>query len=217
MSLLILDHLQAMLERAQEAVSFAELILCIARDDLPVGERAQRIDCPPLAQGGDAPAQDQLLRLREKLDLANAAAAELDVVPGDGDLAVPRMRVDLALDRVNIGDRRVVEIFAPDKGLELGEEFLPYLDVAPNAWVLPLKFSGGGLVGSGKAMFTSEGDAWIASNFAFGMQGTDAFWNGTIPGVDHAQTYLGAVTRQGECWVNDQAKICASPPGKRKP
>jgi hypothetical protein len=43
-----------------------------------------------------------------------------------------------------------------------------------------------------------------------------ASWNGTIPGATHAHTDLGALTKQDGCWVNDQAKICAWPPGKRK-
>jgi hypothetical protein len=58
--------------------------------------------------------------------------------------------------------------------------FLPYLSLAPSAWVLPLMFTGGGLVGSAKAMFTSEGDAWIGANFVVGLQGGDAFWNGNL-------------------------------------
>ena len=58
--------------------------------------------------------------------------------------------------------------------------FLPYLDLAPSAWVLPLKFAGGGLAGSAKTMFTSEGDAWINANFIVGSQGSDALWNGNL-------------------------------------
>ena len=68
---------------------------------------------------GFAAAGDQLLGLDEELDLADAAAAELDVVAGDGDLLVAAMGVDLALDRVDVGDGREVEILAPDEGREL--------------------------------------------------------------------------------------------------
>ena len=56
--------------------------------------------------------------------------------------------------------------------------FLPYLSEAPSAWVLPLKFTGGGLAGSAKVNFDSEGNAWINANFIVGDQGVDAFWNG---------------------------------------
>lgn len=36
--------------------------------------------------------------------------------------------------------------------------FMPYLVWAPSAWVLPLKFDGGGYRAGGKAMFDSEGN-----------------------------------------------------------
>ena len=65
-----------------------------------------------------AAAGDELLGLHEELDLADAAAAELDVVAGDRDLAVAAIGVDLPLDRVDVGDRGEVEIFAPDEGRE---------------------------------------------------------------------------------------------------
>ena len=42
---------------------------------------------------------------------------------------------------------------------------MPYLSFAPSAWVLPLKFTGGGYSGGGKLMFDSQGNAWIADNF----------------------------------------------------
>ena len=75
-------------------------------------------------------AGDQLLRLREELDVANAAAAELDVVAGDGDLAVALMRMHAPLHGVNVGDGGEVEIFPPDEGRELAEEVLAGVDVA---------------------------------------------------------------------------------------
>ena len=36
--------------------------------------------------------------------------------------------------------------------------YMPYLNYAPSAWVLPLKFDGGGYRAGGKAMFDSEGN-----------------------------------------------------------
>ena len=50
--------------------------------------------------------------------------------------------------------------------------FLPYLSFAPSAWVLPLKFGGGGLNGPGKIMFDSNGNAWTGDNFIVGFQFT---------------------------------------------
>jgi streptogramin lyase len=58
--------------------------------------------------------------------------------------------------------------------------FMPYLSLAPSAWILPLKFTGGGLSGPGKIMFDSEGNAWTGVNFIVGSQALDAFWNGNL-------------------------------------
>ena len=56
--------------------------------------------------------------------------------------------------------------------------FMPYLNVAPSAWVLPLKFDGGGYRAGGKAAFDSEGNLWVGDNFTIGWQASDALWQG---------------------------------------
>ncbi len=56
--------------------------------------------------------------------------------------------------------------------------YMPYLNWAPSAWVLPLKFTGGGYVAGGKCMFDSEGNLWVADNFTTGWQGQDSLWQG---------------------------------------
>jgi hypothetical protein len=56
--------------------------------------------------------------------------------------------------------------------------FMPYLSFAPSAWVLPLKFDGGGYRAGGKAMFDSEGNLWVGDNFTIGWQGQDSLWQG---------------------------------------
>ena len=84
-----------------------------ARSAAQVGRDAQR---------AQPAAPDQLLGLGEELDLADAAAAELDVVALDRDLAAALVRLDLALDRMDVLDRREIEVLAPDKRLQLGEE-----------------------------------------------------------------------------------------------
>jgi hypothetical protein len=58
--------------------------------------------------------------------------------------------------------------------------FLPYLSFAPSAWVLPLKFAGGGLVAPAKIMFDSQANAWIGSNFLVGTQATAELWGGGL-------------------------------------
>jgi hypothetical protein len=54
--------------------------------------------------------------------------------------------------------------------------FMPYLNTAPSAWVLPLKFDGGGYRAGGKAGFDSEGNLWVGDNFTIGWQASDALW-----------------------------------------
>jgi hypothetical protein len=56
--------------------------------------------------------------------------------------------------------------------------FMPYLSFSPSAWVLPLKFDGGGYRAGGKAMFDSEGNLWVGDNFTVGWQGQDTLWQG---------------------------------------
>ncbi len=58
--------------------------------------------------------------------------------------------------------------------------FMPYLSFPPSAWVLPLKFTGGGLDAGGKLMFDSQGNAWVADNFGVGAQNQDYFWRGNL-------------------------------------
>jgi streptogramin lyase len=56
---------------------------------------------------------------------------------------------------------------------------MPYLNYAPSAWVLPLKFDGGGYRAGGKCMFDSEGNLWVGDNFTVGWQGNDSLWQGS--------------------------------------
>jgi hypothetical protein len=56
--------------------------------------------------------------------------------------------------------------------------FMPYLNFPPSAWVLPLKFDGGGFRAGGKAMFDSEGNLWVGDNWTVGWQGQDVLWQG---------------------------------------
>jgi hypothetical protein len=56
--------------------------------------------------------------------------------------------------------------------------FMPYVNYPPSAWVLPLKFDGGGYRAGGKAMFDSEGNLWVGDNFTIGWQAHDILWQG---------------------------------------
>jgi hypothetical protein len=58
--------------------------------------------------------------------------------------------------------------------------FMPYLTWAPSAWVLPLRFGGGGMIAPGRFMFGSQGNVWVGDNFIVGAQNLDALWDGNL-------------------------------------
>ena len=128
--LLVGDHLQAVLDLAQEAIRLGKIARGVAADPAALREIVERRQRLAPAQFGMAPARDQLLRLHEELDLADAAAAELDVVAFDRDLVVALVGGHLALHRVHVGDRAVVEILAPDERRDLLQERLAEREIA---------------------------------------------------------------------------------------
>ena len=71
-----------MLDSAQEIVGLAEIACRLRGDKLGLDHRRQRILGARRTQARDAPAEHKLLRLREELDLANAAATEFHVEIG---------------------------------------------------------------------------------------------------------------------------------------
>ena len=87
------------------------------------------------------------------------------------------------------------EFYPVPKGKNLRPvPFMPYLNYAPSAWVLPLKFDGGGYRAGGKAMFDSEGNLWVGDNFTVGWQGTDALWQGHATKFDPNGKPLSPIT-----------------------
>ena len=120
--LLVGDHLQAMLDPAQEPVGADQLIRDRGLQPAVRDQGAERVAGRGRAHLRHPAAQDQLLGLDEELDLADAAAADLDVVARHPDRAVAAVGVDLALDRVDVADRGVVEVAAPQERLEGREE-----------------------------------------------------------------------------------------------
>ena len=105
MGLLVGDHLQAMLDGAQEHVRRLESRR-LRRRSSPAREPFERRSVSRPRSAGMTAAGDQLLGLHEKLDLANAAAAELDIVAFDRDFAVATIRMDLPLHVVDVGRGR---------------------------------------------------------------------------------------------------------------
>ncbi len=124
MRLLVLDHLQAMFEPAQEAIGLGQIGGGFVRHQPAHPQRFDGVERAVRAQRRIAAAEDQLLGLREELDLADAAAAQLDVVARHRDRAVAAMGMDLALDRMDVLDRGEIEIAPPDERLDRLEEAL---------------------------------------------------------------------------------------------
>ncbi len=74
--------------------------------------------------------------------------------PATAIVAMALVRVDLPLDRMDVGDRGEVEIFAPDEGRELVEEVLARVDVAGDG---PRLDEGGALPVLADALVIGEG------------------------------------------------------------
>ncbi len=115
MGLLVRHHLQAVLDDAQEPIGRAELVVCGPINPVARGESVERRERRLDAQLRMAAAGNELLGLYEKLDLANAAAAEFQILSGDGNRADFFVGMDLPLHRMHVGDRSEVEILAPDE------------------------------------------------------------------------------------------------------
>ncbi len=124
MGLLVGDHLQAMLDGAQEHVRAFEIVAGVGVDPAPAREPFERCKRLAAAQRRVTAAGDQLLGLHEELDLADAAAAELDVVAFDRDFAAAAIGLNLPLHLVDVAEGDEIEIFAPDEGRKLREQSL---------------------------------------------------------------------------------------------
>ncbi len=123
--LLVGDHLQAMLDGAQKAIGLVKLAANLGLDPASRLEALQRDQRFRHAQLRLAAAGNQLLGLHEEFDLADAAAADLDVVAGDRNLAEAAEGVDLPLHGMDVGDGGEIEILAPDERGEIGEKAFP--------------------------------------------------------------------------------------------
>src|SRR5690606_10814313 len=124
------QHLQPMLHHAQENVGLVELDTYRLVDPAARDQSLQHRPGPRAAQRRVASPGNELLRLGEELYLADAAAAALDVVSEHADGRYSAMRLHLALDGMDVGDRRVVEVFAPYERRQLVQEGAPGLLVS---------------------------------------------------------------------------------------
>ena len=65
---------------------------------------------------------------------------------------------------------------------------------------------GGDFVAGSDGTKAAKYFAYVSINKETGK--ADGFWNGP-DGASHAHDPLGELTRQGACWVNQRAKVCA--------
>ena len=122
MGLRVVDHLEPVLEAAQETIVVDQLRRGTGIDPAGGCEAAERLAGRADTQLLQPPAPDQLLRLGEKFDLPNPPAAGLDVVPFHRDAPAAPVRVDLALNRVDVLDGCKVEVFPPNERLQLAQK-----------------------------------------------------------------------------------------------
>src|SRR5690606_3239011 len=121
---------QTVLDRAQAVVGFAEHPRVFGIDDPFGGERVERRARAALAQRGQAAAVDQLVGLGEELDLADPAAAALDVEARPRIAPAAIGTADARGQPADLLDRGKIEAAAPDEGAQRAEERLARLAVA---------------------------------------------------------------------------------------
>src|ERR1700752_399608 len=130
MGLFVGHHLQTMLDGPQEIISSREFVARLFIDPAVGRQRKERDDGAAVAQFCMPSSGDQLLSLDKEFDLANATASKLHVVTLDGDLAMTTIGMDLLLHFMDMPDRGVIEIFAPDERQQIAEELFAGGDVA---------------------------------------------------------------------------------------
>ena len=119
MGLRIAQHLDAVLQHAQEPVGIGQRVARCGIDMPGLHQRPQGRQQPAFAQRRLAPAADQLEGLRQEFDLADAARAALDVV---GQFLARHFRGDRRLHRAQPVERAVVEVAPVYERPQCGEE-----------------------------------------------------------------------------------------------
>ena len=119
MRLRVVDHLHAMLDRPQQPVGLGQLARpsprpAARRREAPRSRRAWR----RRADRSVAAAVDHLLDLDEELDLADAAAAALEVEAGPDRRALAEMVADPRGDLAHLLDHSEIERAPPDERLD---------------------------------------------------------------------------------------------------
>ncbi len=123
----VTQHLQAVLHLAQEAIRLRQRRAILGGDLAGGDQRVQRRQQAAFAQCGFAAAADQLQRLHQELDLANATGAALDVVQA---VVARDFGGDRRLHLAQAVQRGVVEIAPVHERAQRLQPFLAGGDVA---------------------------------------------------------------------------------------
>ncbi len=105
MRLLVIDHLDAMLDRAQAAIGLSQCVGDIAFHPARRDQRRKRIEHRALTQRRVSPTVDQLLHLGIEFDLADPAAPALQIIAGGERRALRIMVADAGADVADLVDR----------------------------------------------------------------------------------------------------------------
>ena len=122
MRLLVGDHLQPVLDRPEPVVAGAEQQRVGAIDDPGFGQCVERRAGAAPPEFGSPPAVDHLVRLREEFDLADPAAALLEVEAGAGAGRSGIVGADLLRQPRDLGNRPEIEAAPPHERPDRGEE-----------------------------------------------------------------------------------------------
>ena len=115
MGLLVLQHLDAVFQQTQEAVGLAQLLGGVGFDDAFLAEYRQRLQQALGLQSMIAAAAENLEGLHEELDLADPAAADLQVVAG---ALATGLGIDALLQPCEAVEHAVVVVAPVDEGAQ---------------------------------------------------------------------------------------------------
>ena len=153
--LVVVDHLQAVLDPPQQEVAVPQRGRLSRQDVVFAVEGLQHGQQPRAPQAAVAAPVGELVHVHEELDLADAPPPQLDVVARGSHGAVAVEVVDLLAHRADLLDRGEVEPLVPDERRQPLEEGRAGGQVAGNGAGLD---EGGALPGAAEAEVVVEGE-----------------------------------------------------------
>ena len=147
------NHLQAVLNRAQPVIAFAQQVGIVSTDQPGLRQRIQTGAGAAQPHRRMAAAVDQLVDLGKEFDLADAAAALLDIEPRSRPGGAGMVGTDPLGQPPDFGNRAKIEALAPDERADRDQERLACGHI-PGA--RPGTDEGGALPRQGRAFVVSQ-------------------------------------------------------------